>query len=181
MPRRRSARHARPTGRGSNAAAYTALEVDVARLRSSTYADHLELIRLAAVVEGLGAQVQALTTELVAMRRELYAARSAPVVQDPQVEVLATQVAELRVTVATQQAMLADLTGRLFDLLERATPPSPAPGPAASSPPAPRAAHVDLATQDDDARPVLPRPDPAEGLDDETVLRLRLIRESFGR
>ena len=94
------------------AAAYTALEVDVARLRSSTYADHLELIRLTAVVEGLGAQVQALATELVAMRRELLAARSAPVVPDSQTELLASQVAELRATVATQQAVLADLTGQ---------------------------------------------------------------------
>ena len=163
------------------AAAYTALEVDVARLRSSTYADHLELIRLAAVVEGLGAQVQALTTELVAMRRELNAARSAPVVPDLQAEMLATQVAELRATVATQQAILADLTGRLLDLLERATPPARAVGPVAPPPAPPPVAHVDLASSADDARPVTPRPDPDDGLDDETVLRLRLIRESFGR
>jgi len=163
------------------AAAYTALEVDVARLRSSTYADHLELIRLTAVVEGLGAQVQALATELVAMRRELLAARSAPVVPDSQTELLASQVAELRATVATQQAVLADLTGRLLDLLERATLPVPAPGPVAPSPARPPVAHVDLASFADDARPVTPRPDSDEGLDDETVLRLRLIRESFGR
>ena len=39
------------------AAAYTNLEVDVARLRSASYADHLELIRLTALVDGLLGQV----------------------------------------------------------------------------------------------------------------------------
>jgi uncharacterized coiled-coil protein SlyX len=160
------------------AAAYTALEVDVARLRSSTYADHLALIRLAAMVEGLGDQVRALTTELVAMRRELSAARTSPTSPDPVVEVLATQVAELRATVATQQAMLADLTRRLLDLLERSVP---SPSPAASPAPAPvvpteSVSHVDLAMPGQNARPGTD-----EALDDETVLRLRLIRESFGR
>ena len=159
------------------AAAYTALDLDVARLRRSTYTDHLELIRLSATVEGLGAQVQVLTTELAAMRRELRAARAAPVVQDPLVAVLATEVGDLRATVATQQAMLADLTRRLLDLLERSSP-SPAPVPVA---PSPRVAHVDLATPVDEVRPVAPASDPGEALDDETVLRLRLIRESFGR
>ncbi len=187
------------------AAAYTNLEVDVARLRSAGYSDHLELIRLTALVDGLLGQVTRLSTELAEMRRELHAARMAPVPADPRVELLAGQVAELRATVATQQAMLADLTRRVLDLLTHleaqasaaaaASAARPAPAPvapvatayvapaAAPAPPAPAPApHVDLAT---------PRPDPAAGrghaaqaddaLDDETVLRLRLIRESFGR
>ena len=209
MARRRSARHARPTGRGALAAAYTALEVDVSRLRSTTYADHLELVRLSALVDGLVAQVTRLTTELGEMRRELHAARSAPAQPDPYAEMLAAQVTELRATVATQQAMLADLTRRMIDLLEHleataaaaassagsaAAPPSsavlsvdppPAPAPApAPERPLPSSYPVDVA-------PTPPRPDPAsrpgqlaatdEALDDETVLRLRLIRESFGR
>ncbi len=190
------------------AAAYTNLEVDVARLRSAGYSDHLELIRLTALVDGLLGQVTRLSAELAEMRRELHAARTAPAPVDPRVELLAGQVSELRATVATQQAMLADLTRRVLDLLTHleaqasaavaasaarqepaapvpptyaeppATPPAPAPVAPAPSP----APQVDLAT---------PRPDAAatgrhvsqadDALDDETVLRLRLIRESFGR
>jgi hypothetical protein len=172
------------------AAAFATLEVDVARLRSAGYSDHLELIRLTALVDGLLAQITRLSAELAEIRRELHAARSAPAPSDPRVELLAGQVGELRATVATQQAMLADLTRRVLDLLTHleaqasaaaATALRPAPAPVAPEPPAP---HVDLAT---------PRPDPVvsaaggrvaqadDALDDETVLRLRLIRESFGR
>jgi hypothetical protein len=186
------------------AAAFATLEVDVARLRSAGYSDHLELIRLTALVDGLLAQITRLSAELAEIRRELHAARSAPAPSDPRVELLAGQVGELRATVATQQAMLADLTRRVLDLLTHleaqasaaaATALRPAPAPVApeqtayarppAAPPAPSPApHVDLAT---------PRPDPVvsaaggrvaqadDALDDETVLRLRLIRESFGR
>lgn len=180
------------------AAAYTNLEVDVARLRSANYSDHLELIRLTALVDGLLGQVTRLSAELAEMRRELHTARSAPAPADPRVELLAGQVSELRATVATQQAMLADLTRRVLDLLThleaqasaaaaasaaRPVPAAEAPAPPAYAAPAPAPVpHVDLAT---------PRPDPAptrghvpqadDALDDETVLRLRLIRESFGR
>ena len=193
------------------AAACTALEVDVARLRSATYVDHLELIRLAALVDGLVAQLRGLSAELAALRRELSAARSAPVPRDPLVEVLATEVSELRATVATQQAMLADLTRRMLDLLERtpetappaalpAAPPAARPAEAAAAAPAPA---LDPATRGPDQAPAAApaRPDAAassaarpfhdpwphgpsaadEALDDETVLRLRLIPESSGR
>jgi len=210
MARRRSARHARPTGRGALAAAYTTLEVDVARLRSTTYTDHLELIRLSALVDGLIAQVTRLTTELAEMRRELHAARSAPAQPDPYAEMLAAQVTELRATVATQQAMLADLTRRMIDLLEHleataaaAAASAAAPAPVVPDPPVPSAypsvgvpsaPPVDVTKDRIEPAPrtdPAPRPDPAsrpgqlaatdEALDDETVLRLRLIRESFGR
>jgi cell division septation protein DedD len=189
MARRRSARHARPTGRGALAAAYAALEVDVWRLRSTTYTDHLELIRLAALVDGLVAQVTRLTTELAEMRRELSAARTAPAQPDPYAEMLAAQVSELRATVATQQAMLADLTRRMIDLLEHleatttvasaaATPR--APEPTRPEPTVPTAYPEPTAPGDPASRPgQLAASD--EALDDETVLRLRLIRESFGR
>jgi hypothetical protein len=190
------------------AVAYTNLEADVARLRSAGYSDHLELIRLAALVDGLLGQVTRLSAELAEMRRELHAARTAPAPTDPRVELLAGQVAELRATVATQQAMLADLTRRVLDLLTHleaqasaaaaasavhpAAAPAyaPAPAPTSSAPPvapvppsAPAPApHVDLATPQVDAaagRGHASQSDDA--LDDETVLRLRLIRESFGR
>ena len=183
------------------AAACTALEVDVARLRSATYVDHLELIRLAALVDGLVAQVRRLSAELAAMRRELSADRSAPVPRDPLVDVLATEVSEMRATVATQQAMLADLTRQMLDLLERtaeaappAAPPAEAAAPMAALDPVTRV--PDLAPagapgQPDGAAASAARPfhdtwphAPSaadEALDDETVLRLRLIPESSGR
>jgi uncharacterized coiled-coil protein SlyX len=197
------------------AAAYSALEVDVARLRSSTYTDHLELIRLSALVDGLVAQVNRLTTELGEMRRELAAARTAPAQPDPYAELLAAQVTELRATVATQQAMLADLTRRMIDLLEHleatsahaataAAPPAPAveqpvrsaypevlASPQPQPQPGPQPQPTGAAAPTGTAAVEQPRPDPAarpgqlaatdDALDDETVLRLRLIRESFGR
>jgi len=165
------------------AAAYTALEVDVARLRSATYVDHLELIRLAALVDGLVAQVRGLSAELAAMRRELSAARAAPVPRDPLVEVLATEVSELRATVATQQAMLADLTRRMLDLLERtaeAAPPGAPPAEAAAPMAEPDGAAASAARPFHGTWPHAPSA-ADEALDDETVLRLRLIPESSGR
>jgi hypothetical protein len=136
------------------------------------------------------------------MRRELHAARTVPAPADPRVELLAAQVSELHATVATQQAMLADLTRRVLDLLTHleaqasavAVAPAalPAPSPAVSAPPAysPAPAPATPAPTPQVDPPLL-RPDPAasrasvpqadDALDDETVLRLRLIRESFGR
>ncbi len=194
MARRRSARHARPTGRGALAAAQVALEADVARLRSSGYADQLELVRLSALVDALVGQVQRLSLQLAELRRELHAARTTPPPPDPAVEVLAVQVSELRATVAAQQSLLSDLTRRLLDLMTRieapVVVPAPSPAPTPSAPPAfPVAAaapadpvaHVDLAA----AQPVaLARGNPPpidDALDDETVQRLRLIRETYGR
>jgi outer membrane murein-binding lipoprotein Lpp len=200
MARRRSARHARPTGRGALAAAYTTLEGDVARLRSTGYSDHLELIRLTALVDGLVAQITRLGMELAEMRRELHAARAVPAPADPRVELLTAQVSELHATVATQQAMLADLTRRVLDLLTHlevqatavavasAAPPAPSPVPSAPpayapapapAPAAPAADPASLRPESAVSRAPVPRADDA--LDDETVLRLRLIRESFGR
>jgi len=207
-------------------AALAGLSADVTRMRAAGYADHLELIRLVALVDGLLAQVTRLTSELVETRRELQAARSAPTRADPYVELLTSQVADLRATVATQQAMLADMTGRVLDLLERlerqaevaasgtvpapvrAPSPTAVPPPAASPPrdPAPSsvpASAAPPAAPADDVSHAAPALRPAgrlqaggvdlaerassqvpaadEPLDDETVLRLRLIRESFGR
>jgi len=180
MARRRSARHVRPTGRVAIAAAFATLAVDVARLRSAGYSGHLELIRLGALVDGLLSQVTRLSTELAEMRRGLHAARTAQSPVDPRLGRFVGQMSELRATVATQQAMLADLTGRMLDLLTLLEAQAAA---AIHPAPAPVAPHVDVAT---------PRPDPAmtrvgghvpqadDALDDESVLRLRLIRERVG-
>jgi hypothetical protein len=185
MARRRSARHARPTGRGALAAAYAALDADVARLRSAGFADQLELVRLAAVVDGLVGQVQRLSLELAALRQELGAARSAPVQPDPLVELLSTQVSELRSTVATQQAMLSELDRRVLALLTRLDQPAVvAPGPVAPPPAVPTAPPAYPLAGDRPevaARPRGHEPAADDALDDETVLRLRMIRESYGR
>jgi hypothetical protein len=134
MARRRSARHTRPSGRGALELAYALLQDDVARVRSERYADHLELIRLTSLVEGLLPLVQRLGAELADLRRELQVARATPQLRDPYVEVLAAEVAELRATVATQQALLSDLTGRLVDVMSRLGPDPWAAHPDAQSP-----------------------------------------------
>jgi len=122
MARRRSARHTRPTGRRGLEAAYATLEDEVSSLRVQRYADHLELVRLTALVEGLVSHVQRLAIELAELRRELQLARTAPQERDPAVAQLAAQVADLRATVATQQSMLSELSGRLLDVMSRLGP-----------------------------------------------------------
>jgi hypothetical protein len=198
MARRRSARHVRPTGRGALAAAQASLEADVARLRSTGFADQLELVRLAALVDGLAGQVQRPSLDLAALRQELSAARAAPVPPDPHVDLLSAQVAELRSAVGTQQAMLSDLHRRVLDVLARLEAPSapdvpaapappvaptpsaaPAVAPPASAPPPVVPAGARVAPVDA-ARPVA-SPGADDPLDDETLLRLRMIRESYGR
>ena len=272
MARRTNARHARPTGRGALVAAYALLESDVARLRSSNYADHLELIRLSALVEGLLANLNRLGEELSEMRRDLHNARSVPAVRSAEVEALALEVTGLRATLAMQQVSLTALTSQLAEVVSRleqatvappsqafasevaeapmtssavtwasvpAAPVSPAPVPPAPVPatpvpatpvppevppevatvPEPTPAFVSAPAQAFDpavaagARQVpvwmggsspsvdelssplgsgwrvdvtsfpssAPDPDEEAKLDDETVLRLRLIRESFRR
>lgn len=270
MASRRSARHSRPSGRRALEQAHALLQGDVSTLRSQRFADHLELVRLTTLVEGLVAHLQQLSRELAEMRRELQAARTAPQQPDPVVAQLASEVADLRATVATQQSMLSELSGRLLDVMGRLGPdpwaahpdaahaaPAPAPvvepaepaepaetaervGAAASVEPveaplpapaevAPAAPAPQLTDLRDPALPVVPdypphdeptdvrspipasvsaaaaemsRREPilaevvaatpgyrppavpggrdAEALDDETVLRLRMIRESFG-
>jgi uncharacterized coiled-coil protein SlyX len=142
MARRRSARHTRPTGRRALEAAHAQLEDDVSALRIQRYADHLELVRLTALVEGLVAHVQRLAIELAEMRRELQVARTAPQQRDPAVAQLAAQVADLRATVATQQSMLSELSGRLLDVMSRLGPDPWSTHPDAASPEVPAAVPV---------------------------------------
>lgn len=119
MARGLFSRHVRPQGRGALEMAYAVLQRDLARISSAGYSDHLELIRLSALAEGLLRQIQRLSTEMAEVRRELQEARTAPPQRDPYVEVLAAQVAELRSTVATQQEMLSEVNSQLLDVAGR--------------------------------------------------------------
>ncbi len=127
MARRPSARHARPTGRGALKVAYADLVRELGAERSARHGDQLELIRLAALANGLSTQLSSLSAELADARRELRAARSAPPVApvapglDPYVVLLATQVDDLRALVLAQQQSLSWLTARLVDRLDRAS------------------------------------------------------------
>jgi len=222
MARRSHARHQRPSGRAGLEAAYTALQVDLAQVRWDRYADHLELVRLGALADGLLTELQRRSGDVVRLRQELQEARTTPQREDPLIAVLATQVTELRATVAEQQRQLAEATAQIGLLLAAAAdapaasaaphiatpypaavadPPAepvheagtPVPAAPDSAPhPAPAPMLVDLVET-----PVLagvgaresgaagsgrtaPRPVAASDVDDETVRRLRLIRESHG-
>lgn len=136
MARRPVPRHARPRGRGALESAYSALVAELSEVRSDRYADHLELTRLTAMVDGLSAAITRLSLELAEIRAELRAARAvAPVdLRDPVVEMLADQASDLRATVAAQQASLNDLTARIVELLSRAAPETPEPAAQAVAP-----------------------------------------------
>jgi hypothetical protein len=237
MARRSHARHQRPSGRAGLEAAYSALQVDLAQVRWDRYADHLELVRLGALADGLLTELQRRSTDIAALRHELQVARSTPQREDPLIAVLAAQVTDLRATVADQQRQLAEATASIQALLAAASAPpvdvaTPAVAPAVEAPPTPYpatpaaldggrhdgelapAARVDAAVapvaapdRDQAPAPVLvdlvetpvlagvgarewsapaparlaPRPVPSSDVDDETVRRLRLIRESNGR
>jgi hypothetical protein len=117
---RSHSRHERPRGRAALREAYAYLQLDFEQLRRQRYEDHLEVVRLSALVDGLLAQMTTMSAQLAGLRQELQAMRSAPPARDPYVEVLAAQVAELRATVAAQQTVLADLTAALGAAVARA-------------------------------------------------------------
>lgn len=240
MARRPASRHALPRGRRGLQAANTALQKDLAALRWTRWSDQLELLRLEALADSLATHVSRLSTDLADVRQELHVARSAPPARDPYIDALAAQAAELRATVATQEALLADLTARFHALIaevhegrareaaqaesaridaERAAAAAQAAAESAAAaaaaplaPPAPPVL-VDLGS----GRPPVTGPEPVPelepvfaavgalsvpageapappppsqvrpvaslsdgGIDDETVRRLRLIRESHG-
>jgi hypothetical protein len=224
MARRSHARHQRPSGRAGLEAAYTALQVDLAQVRWDRYADHLELVRLGALADGLLTELQRRSGDVARLRQELQVARTTPQREDPLIAVLAGQVTELRATVADQQKQLAEAMAQIQVLLSAALAPAPAatsavtpdpvlpPAPAvegatpvvepvvpaadtavAAPAPAPAPVLVDLvetpvlagvgARDTSSVLPgrVAPRPVPSSDGDDETVRRLRLIRESYGR
>ena len=240
MARRPASRHALPRGRAGLQAANTALQKDLAALRMTRWSDQLELLRLESLADGLASHVARLSTDLAEVRQELQVARTTPPARDPYIAELAAQAAELRATVATQEALLADLTARFHALIaevhegrareaaqaeaarvdaERAAAAAQAAAESAAAaaaaplapPPAPPVL-VDLGS----GRPPVAGPEPVPeleplfaavgalsvppgeavaaspsqarpvasladgGIDDETVRRLRLIRESHG-
>ncbi len=236
MARRPSSRHALPRGRRGLQAANTALQKDLASLRMTRWSDQLEMLRLEALADSLATHVARLSTDLADVRQELQVARTTPPARDPYIAELAAQAAELRATVATQEALLADLTARFHALIaevhegrareaaqaeaarvdaERAAAaaqaaaeaaaaaaaaPVPAPAPpvlvdlGSGRPPVTGPAPVpeleplfaaalsvpagESAPPPSAARPIASLSD--GGIDDETVRRLRLIRESHG-
>ena len=176
---RRSARHARPRGRGPFAAVETPLESDVAQLRSASFSDYLELVRLSALVDGLFAQVERLSLEIPEVRRELNEVRTAPAPRDPRVDILADQASDLRASFSTQQVLLTDVTSHVLDLLAQFVVPAPS-GAVSSAVPA---ALVPVAQPVGEVRPDVAAP-PARAVDpvdeDEAVLRMQLMRFSVG-
>jgi len=230
MARRSHARHQRPSGRAGLEAAYSSLQVDLAQVRWDRYADHLELVRLSALSDGLLAELQRRSGDIARLRQELQEARTTPQREDPLIAVLAGQVTELRATVGEQQRQLAEATAQIQALLAAARvvpatdsveshpypgvpaveptaeaapvpaaasdlPPTPVPTPVATPVPDPVPAPllVDLVETPvlagvgaREAMPpaparMAPRAVPAPDVDDETVRRLRLIRESNAR
>jgi hypothetical protein len=117
MARRPKSRHALPRGRAGLQAANAALTKDIAQLRWSRWSEQLELIRLESLADGLSSHIERFSTELADVRHELQLLRTTPQARDPYVEVLALQAAELRATVATQEALLSELTTRFHVLL----------------------------------------------------------------
>lgn len=212
-------RHALPRGRAGLEAANAALQKDLSDLRWSRWGDQMEMVRLQALVEGLSHHVGLLAGELAGVRQELVLARTTPPVRDPFLDQLMAEAASLRATVATQEAMLAELSarfralhaeveeGRLAAAVPVVTPHEEA---APLEPPVvvpePQPVVVDLAPVPDVAphpelEPVfaavgaLQAPGPSaaspartrpvatiadSAIDDETVRRLRLIREGYG-
>ncbi len=173
MAWRSSSKHSRPSGRGALKAAYADLHTELGEVRRHRYADSLESARLTALADALSVQVSRLTGELSSVRRELHESRTAPQVRDPYVEVLAAEAAELRAAVASQQAVLVELTARIGELLARE--------PVAAVPPPAALAEDHLVLLTDEALPfaaVTPSFVP-DDIDDLALLRLRLIRQTL--
>jgi hypothetical protein len=165
---RTSARHVRPRARGPFLPVETALESDVALLRAASYSDYLELVRLSALVDGLYSHVGRLSLEIPELRRELHAARTAPAPRDPLGDVLVAEVLDLRATVSTQQALLADVTRHVLDLLAHLVTPAPT----GAVPPEAQVA----AERPGLAAPPSSAPEPVVGVEDEVVKALQLLR-----
>jgi hypothetical protein len=191
-------RHALPSGRRELETAYRALVAEAAAQRAETSQARLEVTRLLALTEGLTGLVTRLSGELSEARRALDRRPD-----EGRAALLAAQVEDLRTTVRQQQDLLAALTRSVADALAarpdpptvvvEAAPSVPAPAvatetptpdvepsaplapPVSSAPPVSVAGHVGPA----EAAPTDPEPDTGGPVEDETVLRLRLIRQAF--
>jgi hypothetical protein len=160
MARRPKSRHALPRGRAGLQAANAALTKDIAQLRWSRWSEQLELIRLESLADGLSSHIERFSTELADVRRELQLLRTTPQARDPYVEVLALQAAELRATVATQEAMLSELTARFHVLLAEVEEGRARAAADAAARAAADSAAADSAAADSAARTVPPAPEP---------------------
>ena len=178
MVRHSKARHARPRGRGALLASYDLLRAQAADAAAARFADQLDVVRLSVLIATLGGHLEQLVSELAAVRRELDWARTSPARTDRHIDGLLHQVADLRMTVDAQASGLAALTSQLTLLSARALEASPVSrvddGPRSDPPVAPESPRQPLSID-------------ASGLasdfvsDDEVVMRLRLIRQSFDR
>jgi hypothetical protein len=180
-------RHALPSGRRELETAYRALVAEAAAQRAETSQARLEVTRLLALTEGLTGLVTRLSGELSEARRALDRRPD-----EGRAALLAAQVEDLRTTVRQQQDLLAGLTRSVADALAARPDPPPVMVAAALPAPAPAVAtetptpdvepsaalapgHVGPA----EPAPTDPEPDTGGPVEDETVLRLRLIRQAF--
>jgi hypothetical protein len=198
-------RHALPSGRRELEHAYRALLAEHAAQRAETAQARLDVTRLLTLTEGLTALVTRLSGELSEARRALDRRPD-----EGRAEALAAQVADLRATVVLQQSLLADLTRSVSEALVRVPPTAPPPvahivpvthvdpaapvvptAPAApAAAPAPEVVALPQAVAPDPVGPEPTGPEPAVmgesatgagPVEDETVLRLRVIRQAFER
>ena len=111
-----SSRHSRVRGRGK-AASLDDVLTELAHVRSQSYVDGLEVVRLGALVNGLSQHIDRLGQDLQAARAEALALRLMPTTVDPRIEEMAREILALRDVIATQQSSIVEMTSRVGDLL----------------------------------------------------------------
>jgi len=109
-------RHTRAKGRGASMS-LEAVVAELANLRGQNYVDQLEVVRLGALVGGLSQQIDRLNDDLQVARNEALMLRLMPTTVDPRIEEMAREILQLREVIASQQASVVEMTGRVGDLL----------------------------------------------------------------
>ncbi|MEO6821899.1 MAG: hypothetical protein ABI468_05435 [Candidatus Nanopelagicales bacterium] len=126
MTTRAANRHTLPRGRRATLAAYALLSEDTASLRTQVAQDRLDQAALGATVGSLLGDVGRLSSELSGVREELAAlrvdvqraqAQPAPTGPDPLLALLAEHSADLREQLTGTQVVVAELAGRLTEVL----------------------------------------------------------------
>ena len=131
-----SSRHTRGRGRGK-AASFDDVLAELAHVRSQSYVDGLEVVRLGALVNGLTHHIDRLGEDLQAARNEALSLRMMPTTVDPRIEQMAREILQLRDVIAAQQSSIVDMTTRVGDLLIQVASAAPREPIAAPAPPAP--------------------------------------------
>jgi hypothetical protein len=131
-----SSRHARGRGRGK-AASLDDVLAELAHVRSQSYVDGLEVVRLGALVNGLTQHIDRLGQDLQAARTEALSLRMMPTTVDPRIEQMAREILQLRDVIAAQQSSIVDMTTRVGDLLIQVASAAPREPIASPAPPAP--------------------------------------------